>query len=112
MDSVDAVQNYQSNPIEEQDSKIKVLQESLTKANESVKDKDELIASLEQKQKEEVARWKDKLCCLFLVEMEHIGVVCVLFGGITQSKSGFWWKLDYLLVLVVLSQAVVVLTLL
>ena len=61
MDSVDAVLNEQSNPIEEQDSKIKVLQESLTKANESVKDKDELIASLEQKQKEEVARWKDKL---------------------------------------------------
>ena len=48
MDSVDAVQNDQSNPIEEQDLKIKVLQESLTKANESVKDKDELIASLEQ----------------------------------------------------------------
>ena len=53
--------DFSSNPIEEQDSKIKLLQESLTKANESVKDKDELIASLEQKQKEEVARWKDKL---------------------------------------------------
>ena len=61
MDSADSAQSDQSNSSEERDSKIKTLQESLIKANESVKTKDELIASLEQKQKEEVARWKDKL---------------------------------------------------
>ena len=61
MDSADSAQSDQSNSSEERDSKIKILQESLIKANESVKTKDELIASLEQKQKEEVARWKDKL---------------------------------------------------
>ena len=61
MDNVDAVQSDQSNSLEERDSKMKILQESLIKANESVKTKDEIIASLEQKQKEEVARWKDKL---------------------------------------------------
>ena len=61
MDNVDAVQSDQSNSLEERDSKMKILQESLIKANESVKTKDEIIASLEQKQKEEMARWKDKL---------------------------------------------------
>ena len=61
MDNVDAVQSDQSNSLEERDSKMKILQESLIKANESVKTKDDIIASLEQKQKEEAARWKDKL---------------------------------------------------
>ena len=61
MDNVDAIQSDQSNSLEERDSKMKILQESLIKANESVKTKDDIIASLEQKQKEEVARWKDKL---------------------------------------------------
>ena len=61
MDNVDAVQSDQSNSLEERDSKMKILQESLIKVNESVKTKDEIIASLEQKQKEEAARWKDKL---------------------------------------------------
>ena len=40
---------------------MKILQESLIKANESVKTKDDIIASLEQKQKEKVVRWKEKL---------------------------------------------------
>ena len=61
MDSVDAVQNDQAIPQDDRDSQIKVLQESLTKANESVQNKDELITSLVQKQKEEAARLKDKL---------------------------------------------------
>ena len=61
MDSVDAVQNDQAIPQDDRDSQIKVLQESLTKANESVQNKDELIASLVQKQKEESSRLKDKL---------------------------------------------------
>ena len=53
MDSVDAVHNDHSNPIEERDSKIKVLEESLIKANESAQLKDQQIASLEEQLKED-----------------------------------------------------------
>ena len=55
MDTMDAVHNdhFPSNPIVERDSKIKELQESLAKAIESVQNKNELLASLEEKQKEE-----------------------------------------------------------
>ena len=63
MDYMDTVHTdlLPSNPIVERDSKIKVLQDSLTKATESVQTKDVLIASLEQKQNEETGRLKDLL---------------------------------------------------
>ena len=53
MDSVDAVHNDQTSPIEVRDSKIKVLEESLTKAKESAQLKDQQIASLEEQLKED-----------------------------------------------------------
>ena len=53
MDRVDAVHNDLSNPIEERDSKIKVLEQSLIKANESAQLKDQQIASLEEQLKED-----------------------------------------------------------
>ena len=52
------------------------------------------------------------LVWLFLLELEHIWFCCVLLGGITQIKSGFCWNMDCLLVLVVMSKAMVVITLL
>merc|ERR1711888_358747 len=53
MDSVDAVHNDQTSPIEVRDSKIKVLEESLAKAKESAQFKDQQIASLEEQLKED-----------------------------------------------------------
>ena len=54
MDNLDTVQSdiLPSNPRAELDSKIKALQESLTKAQESAQNKDEQIAQLEEQLKE------------------------------------------------------------